>query len=287
MKWASIQSWLTNHGVKILGIIVVSIILFYLLRRAILPLITITRKKHLEEKGEEAEKRVKTLSRIITGISLTLIAITATFMVLAELGINIVPLIASFGIAGIAIGFGAQSLFKDLIAGFFILAESQYNVGDVIKIADISGVVEEINLRRTIIRDLDGVSHVVPNGTITVASNYTREWARVNLNIPVGYGTDIDHAIAVINRVCKEMCEDPAWKELILKTPHVLRVDNLGDSAIEIKILGRTKPTRQWEVTGEIRKRLLKAFDAEGIEIPWPHMKVYFGNSKQPPDAAD
>jgi small conductance mechanosensitive channel len=287
MKWASVQSWLTDHGVKIIGIIVVSIILFYILKRAILPLIAITRKKHLEEKGEEAEKRVKTLSRIITGISITIIAITATFMVLDELGINIVPLIASFGIVGIAIGFGAQSLFKDLIAGFFILAEGQYNVSDVIKIADISGVVEEINLRRTIIRDLDGVTHVVPNGTITVASNYTKEWARVNLNIPVSYDTDIDHAMAVINRVCKEMCEEPAWKELIIKMPQALRVENLGDSAVEIKVLGDTKPTKQWDVTGEIRKRLLKAFNEEGIEIPWPHMKVYFGNSKQPTDAAD
>ena len=287
MKWASVQSWLTDHGVKILGIIVVSIILFYILKRVILPLIAITRKKRLEEKGEEAEKRVKTLSHIITGISITLIAITATFMVLDELGINIVPLLASFGILGVAIGFGAQSLFKDLIAGFFILAESQYNVGDVIKIADISGVVEEINLRRTIVRDLDGVVHVVPNGTITVASNYTRELARVNLNIPVSYDTDIDHAMAVINRVCKELCEEPAWKELILKVPQALRVEKLGDSAVEIKVLGDTKPTKQLDVAGEIRKRLLKAFDEEGIEIPWPHMKVYFGNSKQPPDAAD
>jgi len=278
---------MTDHGYNIIGIIAVSIILFFLLRRAILPLITMTRKKQLQEKGEEAEKRVRTLSRIITGISLTIITITAIFMILEELGINIVPLLASFGIVGIAVGFGAQSLFKDLIAGFFILAESQYNVGDVIKIADVSGVVEQINLRRTIIRDLDGITHVVPNGVITVASNYTREWARVNLNIPVSYDTDIDHAIAVINRVCKEMYEDPAWKDFMLKTPRVRWVDNLGDSAVEIKILGRTKPTKQWDVTGEMRKRIKKAFDEEHIEIPWPHMKVYFGNSKQPPDAAD
>jgi small-conductance mechanosensitive channel len=287
MTWDKVSSWMTDHGYNIIGIIAVSIILFFLLRRAILPLITMTRKKQLQEKGEEAEKRVKTLSRIITGISLAVITITALFMILEELGINIVPLIASFGIVGIAVGFGAQSLFKDLIAGFFILAESQYNVGDVIKIADISGVVEEINLRRTIVRDVDGVVHVVPNGTITVASNYTREWARVNLNIPVGYDTDIDHAMAVINSVCKEMCEEPAWKDFILKTPQALRVENLGDSAVEIKVMGETKPTKQWDVAGDIRKRLLKAFDEEHIEIPWPHMKVYFGNSKQPPDAAD
>ncbi len=287
MKWANVQSWLTDHGVKIVGIIVVSIILFYILKRAILPLIAITRKKHLEEKSEEVEKRVKTLSHIITGISITIIAITATFMVLDELGINIVPLLASFGILGVAIGFGAQSLFKDLIAGFFILAESQYNVGDVIKIANVWGVVEEINIRRTVLKDLDGVIHVIPNGEITVASNYTRKCSLVNLNISVGYDTDIDHAIAVINRVCKEIGAEPSWKELIISTPQVLRVENLGDLAIEIKVVGETKPIKQWDVAGEIRKRIKKAFDEEGIEIPWAHMKVYSGNSKQPPDAAD
>lgn len=122
--------------------------------------------------------------------------------------------------------------------------------------------------------------HFMPNGESGVVSNFTKEWSRVNLNISVSYNTDLDHAIAVINRVCKEMAEEPAWKEAIIKTPQVIRVDNLGDSGIEIKILGDTKPIMQWDVMGEMRKRLKDAFDKEGIEIPWPHMKVYFGDTK-------
>ncbi|HJW88415.1 MAG TPA: mechanosensitive ion channel family protein, partial [Dehalococcoidia bacterium] len=186
-----------------------------------------------------------------------------------------------------ALGFGAQSVVKDIIAGVFIVMENQYRVGDVVKIADIAGLVEEINLRRTVLRDLDGVVHVVPNGEIRVASNFTKEWSRVNLNISVGYGTDLDHAIAVINRVCEEMAAEPQWASLILKTPQVLRVDKLGDSGIELKVLGDTKPIRQWDVMGEIRKRVKNAFDKEGIEIPWPHTKVFFGNSPFPTETQE
>jgi small-conductance mechanosensitive channel len=160
----------------------------------------------------------------------------------------------------------------------FIILENQYRVGDVVTVASISGLVEQINLRRTVLRDLDGIVHTVPNGEIRVASNFTKEWSRVNLNISVSYGTDLDHAIAIINRVCQEMAQEPQWAPLIIKTPQVLRVDNLGDSGIDLKILGDTKPIRQWEIMGEIRKRVKKTFDEEGIEIPWPHTKVFFGN---------
>jgi len=183
------------------------------------------------------------------------------------------------GIAGIAVGFGAQYLIRDLIAGFFVILENQYRVGDVAKIADIAGIVEEINLRKTVLRDLDGIVHHVPNGEVRVASNYTRHFARVNLNVSVAYGTDLDHAINVLNRVGKELAADKDWSHLIKSAPQVLRVDNLGASGIDIKVLGDVKPLQQWAVTGELRKRIKKAFDDEGIEIPWPHTKVYFGNS--------
>jgi moderate conductance mechanosensitive channel len=166
----------------------------------------------------------------------------------------------------------------------FILLENQYRRGDVVKIADASGLVEDINLRRTTLRDMDGAVHSVPNGEIRVASNMTKGWSRVNLNIGVSYGTDLDKAIAVANRVGRELAEDPAWSAHILKAPQVLRVDNLGDSAVEIKILGDTRPMQQWSVTGELRLRLKKAFDEENIEIPWPHLKVFFG--REPGEAA-
>ncbi|HUW44266.1 MAG TPA: mechanosensitive ion channel domain-containing protein, partial [Dehalococcoidia bacterium] len=169
-------------------------------------------------------------------------------------------------------------LIRDLIAGMFIIMENQYRVGDVARVADVAGLVEEVTLRKTVLRDLDGIVHHVPNGEIRVASNFTRHFARVNLNVSVAYGTDLDHAISVINRVGKELAEDAKWRKVIKSPPQALRVDNLGDSGIDIKILGDVKPMEQWAVMGELRLRLKKAFDAEGIEIPWPHTKVYFGN---------
>jgi len=181
-------------------------------------------------------------------------------------------------VAGIAIGFGAQSLVKDIIAGVFVLLENQYRVGDVVRIAGVDGLVEAINLRRTVLRDMDGVVHVVPNGEVRVASNLTKEWSRVNLNISVGYGEDLDRVMAVIDRVGLELAQDPQWRDAILTPPRSLRVDKFGDSGIEIKVLGDTRPLKQWDVMGELRKRLKRAFDQEGIEIPWPHMKVYFGS---------
>jgi small conductance mechanosensitive channel len=173
-------------------------------------------------------------------------------------------------------------MVRDFIAGLFILIENQYSVGDWVMIADIGGLVEEVNLRRTVLRDLDGTMHVVPNGEIRVASNFTQEWARVNMSVSVGYGEDLDHVMEVLNRIGKEMAEDPYWSELILGAPQVLRVDAFEDSGIAIKILGETKPMRQWEVMGELRRRIKRVFDEEGIEIPWPHTKVYFGTPPPP-----
>src|SRR4030043_1754813 len=155
-------------------------------------------------------------------------------MLLSEVGINIAPVLAGVGIIGLAIGFGAQSLVKDIISGLFILIENQYRKGDVVKIADVSGLVEDINLRRTVLRDLDGIVHVVPNGEIRVASNLTKEWSRVNMNVSVSYGEDLDRVIAVINRGGRELAEDPEWAPSILTPPRALGGDNLGGSGSEI-----------------------------------------------------
>ena len=287
MEWSTVQDWLLSHGVRILIIILVSAVLYIVLRRLIPLAMKHMMKMKPGEFDESLEKRTKTLSGIFTTTGLLVIIASAAFMILAELGINIAPYLAAAGILGVALGFGAQTLVKDLIGGIFIIVEDQYNVGDVVQIAGISGIVQEINLRRTVLRDLDGIVHFIPNGESGVASNYTREWSRVNLNISVAYDTDLDHAITVINRVCAEMAAEPYWKEIILKTPEVLRIDNLGDSGIDIKILGDTKPIRQWETKGEIRKRIKKAFDEEGIEIPWPHTKVYFGQTELPHSLTD
>jgi small conductance mechanosensitive channel len=231
------------------------------------------------EAETEINKRSNTLSSILVSVMGIVIALLAILTILPEFGVNIATLIAGLGVGGLAIAFAAQNLVRDFITGFFILLEDQYRVGDVVAIASIAGLVEEIGLRRTILRDLDGIVHSVPNGKVEVSSNMTRKFSRVNMDISVGYGENLDRVIEVINIVCNEIAEDPKWKEDLLTTPAVVRVNNLGDSGIDIKIMGDTKPSRQWDVMGELRLRIKKTFDSHGIEIPWPHTKVFFGNT--------
>ena len=272
--------WLKNSGVSILIAILIAVALYFLLRHFVPLLVKKTMTPRMKgQPEEEIKKRVNTLSAALVNTGIAVIAIFAIITILPEFGVNIAAILAGLGIVGIAIGFGAQSLIRDLLAGIFVLLEDQYRVGDVVNVAGIGGLVEEIGLRRTILRDLDGIVHSIPNGEIKTASNFTKGFSRVNLNISVAYGEDLDHVIEVINRVCKEMAEDPKWSADFVGTPKVLRVDNLGDSGIDIKILGDTKPMRQWDVMGELRLRIKRTFDKEGIEIPWPHTKVYFGNS--------
>jgi small-conductance mechanosensitive channel len=278
LSWATVVTWLIDHGIRILIIAVVGAVLWFALNKFLPPLVGRTMVTTRGESKEGIKKRRDTLVGVLIGVGRVFIVIVAIIMVLDEVGIPIAPVLAGFGIAGIAIGFGAQYLIRDLIAGIFIIMENQYRVGDVVRVADVAGLVEEVHLRKTVLRDLDGIVHHIPNGEIRIASNFTRHFARVNLNVSVAYGTDLDHAISVINRVGKELAEDKDWRKLIKTPPQVLRVDNLGDSGIDIKILGDVKPMEQWAVMGELRLRLKKAFDAEGIEIPWPHTKVYFGN---------
>ena len=278
-SWATVVNWLMEHGTRILIVLLVGVVLWFALQRLVPPLVQRNVARARGESKEGIKKRTDTLTSVFTGTGRILIVIIILFMILSELDIDIAPILAGFGIAGIAVGFGAQYLIRDLIAGIFILMENQYRVGDVAKIADTMGIVEEINLRKTVLRDLDGIVHHVPNGEIRVASNYARHFSRVNLDVSVAYGTDLDHAISVINHVGRELAADGKWAKAIKTVPQVLRVNKLGDSGIDIKILGDVKPMEQWAVMGELRLRLKKAFDAENIEIPWPHTKVYFGNA--------
>ncbi len=277
-----IKEWFIQHGINILVIILVSYII-YRIFRLILPR-TVESSVKARGKGRKAKtelaKRTQTLTSMLGSIIGAIIITIAVFGILEDAGIPIAPLLAGAGIVGIAVGFGAQHLIKDFINGLFILLEDQYNKGDVVKISGIAGQVEDINLRRTTLRDLDGLVHSIPNGEITTSSNYTKGWSRVNLDISVSYQENLDHVIEVINRVCDTLAKDEYFKAKILKTPQVLRVNKLGDSGIDIKILGDTQPLAQWEVTGELRKRIKKAFDEEGIEIPWPHLSLYFGQKK-------
>jgi small conductance mechanosensitive channel len=218
----------------------------------------------------ELERRVTTIEKLIIRVGASLIVAVGLLMVLAVFTIDIGPAVAGLGVIGIAVGLGAQTLVKDWLAGIFVVLENQYSAGDVVSIAGVQGTVEDFSLRRTTLRDLDGTVHSVPNGQITVASNHTRVWARVNLDIAVAYDTDVERATALIDQVGAELAIDPEWRERLLEEPTVVRMDALGDSALTLKVLGQVRAAEQWAVAGELRKRILAAFSAAGIEMPYP-----------------
>jgi small conductance mechanosensitive channel len=280
MDWKPVIDWLLYSGTRILIIVIAGAVLWMALNRFLPRLIRSAVRRNTEEETEEEEKkREDTLIAVFSGIGQVMIMLIVVFSVLSVLNVPIAPVLAGFGIAGVAVGFGAQYLIRDLISGVFIIMENQYRVGDVARVADIAGFVEKITLRKTVLRDMDGIVHHIPNGEIKVASNFTRNFSRVNLNVSVSYGTDLEHAIGVVNRVGEELAQEEYWRDIILTPPKALRVDKLGDSGIELKITCDVKPIKQWEVMGELRLRLKKTFDTEGIEIPWPHTKVYFGDA--------
>ncbi|MEA1872374.1 MAG: mechanosensitive ion channel family protein [Chloroflexota bacterium] len=274
------MDWFRSTGIRVIVIIAIAVAVYLICRPIIRSVIKrIVSHRMAGEDETEIQQRTNTLSSILVKIAGIIILIIAVITILPEFGVNITTLIAFIGVGGLAIAFAAQSLIRDFIAGFFILLEDQYGIGDVVSIAGIAGVVEDITLRRTVLRDLDANVHSVPNGKVDLSTNMTKKYSRVNLNVSVGYGENLKHVIDIINKICQEMAEEPQWKDDFITTPSVLRVDKLGDSGIDIKILGDTKPAKQWAIMGELRLRLKDAFDSEGIEIPWPHTKVYFGNA--------
>jgi small conductance mechanosensitive channel len=218
----------------------------------------------------EVEKRMRTLDELGSNVTRFFVVMIAGIMILGALDLDIGPAVAGLGVVGIAVGFGAQSLVRDYLNGALILIENQYSKGDVVAIAGVSGVVEDFSLRRTTLRDLDGIVHTVPNGEIKVASNRTRTWARINQNVTVAFGTDIDQAISVVEDLGKKMAADPLWRRRILEPPRVERVESIEERGITLKILGTVRASDQWAAGGEFRKLLLEAFAKNGIRLPRP-----------------
>jgi len=240
------------------------------LRRVLAAMQTRAQSESSLDEAAEVSKRFTTIEAlggyVVKGFVLTI----GGLLVLEQIGLDVGPAIAGLGVVGIAIGFGAQAIVRDFFSGILILLENQYGQGDVVEIAGVTGTVEELTLRRTVLRDADGVVHNVPNGEIKVASNRTRVWRRINHDVIVAYGTDIEHAIQVFDAVGAALAADPAWGPRILETPAVDRVDQLGERGITLKILGRVRAGEMVAVTGELRKRILAAMAANGIEIPAP-----------------
>lgn len=269
------DSYITTHGTAVLFIVVLAVVahLFakFFLERIIRRLVP---SGHFYT-PEAEKKREDTLIRITKNTLDILIWVVAILMVLSEIGVNIGPLLAAAGVAGLAIGFGGQYLIRDVVAGLFIILENQYRVGDVVCLGTTCGAVEDISLRMATLRDLDGTVHHIPHGTVSKVSNLSKEYARVNINIGVSYASDLEKVIAVINEVGTALAEDLEWKSDILKPIQFSRVTDFADSAVMLKVLGDTQPLRQWAVAGEFRKRIKIAFDKAGIEIPFPQRVVH------------
>ena len=275
-EWtANIGPWLLDHGPRIAVILGGAYIVHYLAKKFIIKIVrvTVTIDRHQTEAAEK--KREDTLIQIFTWTENVVLVLMVIMMLMHEIGIPIGPMLAGAGILGLAVGFGGQYLIRDFFTGFFMILENQYRIGDYISLDQTSGLVENISLRMTTLRDTDGTVHHVPHGDIKRVANYSKDFARINLNLRIGYHTNLEKVIEVVNRTGRELAEDPQWKDAILKQPEFLRVDDFLESGIVIKILGETLPLRQWEVTGEFRKRIKVAFDREGIEIPLPQRVVH------------
>jgi len=273
--WHQIATWMGDHLLNVVIIVVGAQIIFQLSIRAISKIIHKTaRRPDLFPTESDRKKRVKTLDSLIRTALGAVIAVIASVMIASELGINTGPLVASAGVIGVALGFGAQSLIRDFMSGFFIITENQYRVGDVVHIStlvgtvEVTGEVEDISIRTTVVRDLDGSLHHVSNGSILVTTNLTMNYAQINEDITVNQDTDIDKLEHVINHVGEELAANPDFKSRILEPPHFDRMVRFTNEGVLIRVLGKTVAGDQWQVKGELYKRLKIAFEKNHIDLP-------------------
>lgn len=260
-------TWFKMSGIKIL----ITIVIIYGLIRLFHYLIKLYVLRKKEKISDEDRKRRETIAQVFRYFVNIFLSVIGLMIVLDQFGIAIGPLLAGAGVAGVAIGFGAQALIHDYLNGIFIILEDQYRVGDVVNIGDKGGVVEKITLRQTVLRDLEGIVHFIPNSEIKIVSNLTKEWSRVVLDIGISYSSDINHTFEVLKKIGKELRVDPELKDLILDDLEILGVDNIGEYQIVIKIMIKCKPTTQWTIARALRKKIKETFDKEKIEIPFPY----------------
>jgi small conductance mechanosensitive channel len=226
-------------------------------------------------------KRVYTLTHIIRDVARIMILFVGMTMILSEGGIDLKPLLAAAGLGGLAIGFGAQSLVKDLISGFFILWEDSVRVGDVVEVAGVSGLVEEVELRTIKLRDLSGNLHVVPNGAIDKVKNMTKDYSYSLFDVRVAYRESVDEVMGILQEIAEDLRLDSRFAKDILEPLEMLGVDQFTDAAVMIKCRIKTEPLKQWRVGREMNRRIKNTFDAKGIEIPFPHQTIYWGEPKK------
>lgn len=275
---------IAGTGLRILFVLAAAWFATRLIRRGLerleQQLVLRTRKEG--EPPSEAAKRVDTLIRLLRQGTYLFLWIIVVLVILKQAGVDIAPVLAGAGIVGIAVGFGAQNLVKDLIAGFFFILENQVRVGDVAMVNGTGGLVEAINFRTIVLRDLAGTVHILPNGNVTTMANMTREWSAYVFDLGVAYKEDTDKVVDIINQVGAEMKADPAYGRFMLdELPELFGVDKFGDSAVVIKGRLKTTPIKQWDIGREFLRRIKKAFDSQGVEIPFPHRTLYMGDASK------
>lgn len=276
--WLLVSTWLLKHGLKILLIIILALLALHISRVLANRIFAVFRKTRLET---EMQKRADTLSSLLRYIMQTVILVVALIMILGELGIEVGPVLAAAGIIGLAVGFGAQHLVQDIISGFFILMEDQIRVGDVVQISGRGGLVEKVNLRMVILRDMAGNVHYIRNGQIDIVTNMTKDYSRYVFNIGVAYRENVDEVMKVIRMVGEELEHDPEYRDDILEPLEIMGLDEFAQSAVIIKARIKTKPIKQWRVGREFNRRLKIRFDEQDIEIPYPHLTLYQGEDKK------
>jgi small conductance mechanosensitive channel len=280
--WSELEDWLDDSGPDVAAIIATLLIIF-LAFRAVFPRIAraaIIRGAHPAD--EEIERRADTIIAVVQRTAGVVFIVIGAITILPEFGVNITAIVTGLGIAGLALALGTQALVRDAINGIFLLAEDQYRRGDVIKVADVTGTVENITLRRTIIRDPDGVVHSVPNGSIGVVSNYTRDYALVNVPVRVAYGEDLKRVEAVVASMGKQLSEDPRFRSTIVDMPRLAAVESVGEGGVAVTVTTRTRPSARFDVAGELRRRLAEAFLAEGVRVPFATLDEASTDGKKP-----
>ena len=276
-----IQNFLDNwiNIAIIIGALVVLVVIVSIVRRRL----TRFFKRKIPEDRMLTRKRTLTFNSVISNLVIVVAFIAAALIVAEQLGISVTPLLAGAGVAGIVVGFGAQNLIKDLINGVFILFEQWYQVDDVVTVAGITGSVERFNLRTTVLRDIEGTVHYIPNGEISMLGNRTQLWSRAVVDVGVHYDEDLDRVVGVLEEIFDEIMNDKKYKKMILERPSILGDDGiseLGDSAIIFKLVCKVKPGEQWNIARQLRKRIKDKFDEVGIEIPYPCTNIYMRNNK-------
>jgi len=265
LDWDDIE----RDGPRVLLVIAI-VILAYVIIRTVFPRVARAAiLRGASAPDEEMDKRADTIIHVVQRTAGVVVVVIGIITILDDLGVDITAIVTGLGIAGLALALGTQALVRDTINGIFLLAEDQYRTGDVIRIADVTGTVESISLRRTVLRDEDGVVHTVPNGAISVVSNYTRDFAVVNVKVQVAYGEDVSRVNSLIEQVGKEMAADRKYRSFLIDPPKAGRVESVGDGGVTVTVTARAKPSARWELAAELRRRLMEAFVRERIHVPF------------------